>query len=463
MYWLESSSRAWIGRLNTRNKRQQTLDYSYYENLGFGKSGHWSNNDLARFLVLDYLERMHAKDFYQTENILTATFQAASLKFEKHKKILHIIDHAYNTIAFFTVNRRNKAKRRKKVLFVTCNKYSSMILAAKKEYDVEMIVEGKKDRLFAIKHLIPYNSYSDLNRLMLAYLTKKEVSSLRELANKVEERIKKVNPDYMVMLVDCLPIERAVVLAGKKLGITTIEIQHGVYHDSFPLETGKVADKVLVWGQYFKDLYVRQRAREPEDMYVLGYPRPIEGSNAIGKNHNPYVVYYLGQDFESYNEKFLNIKVETIKEIHRICNTLGMKFVFRPHPGDRRESLEKILPGIQFNDTTENLEEAFAKGDIFISFQSTALIEAAMRRKISLQLVNYPITSDNFEQLGVCNKTMETVGELEKYLTALVTAPDLDRFALNFNNGYIETRCNPGERFLEILKEIERGNLITSR
>ena len=423
--------------------------------MGFDKFESWSGKDLAQFLIWDCIDSMNEMEFYETENILTATFFASFRKFEKHKNIFNFIDNVYNMFIFFIINIIINNKKIKKVLFVTCNKYSSIILTTKKNYNVEMVVEGKKDRLFAIKHFIKYDSYSDLNRLIYNYYIKKDAIYLRELLAKVEERIKETGTDYIVMMTDGSAIERAIVLVSKKLGITTLEIQHGVYQLFSPLGTGKVADYILVWGQYFKDLYVKQNFRKSENVHVLGYPRPVKKEKVIEKKNNPYIVYYLGQDFESYNKKFFNIKIETVKKINEICNRLGIKFVYRPHPGDNIELLKKNLANIQFTDIKEKLEESFKKADIFISFQSTALVEAAMREEISLQLMNYPLKSDNFEKLGVCNKTFKTIDELEDYLTGIISVSNPDKFRINFNNDYIETRYNPGGRFLEIIKEIE--------
>ena len=79
-----------------------------------------------------------------------------------------------------------------------------------------------------------------------------------------------------------------------------------------------------------------------------------------------------------------------------------------------------------------------------------------MRSKVALQLLNYPIKSDNFEALGVCKKSCITIEELEDYLTKIANSSTPDEFIISFNNNYMETRHNPTERFLEIIKEIER-------
>lgn len=413
-----------------------------------------SEKDLARFLIWDYIDDMNDQEYRGAGKLLSANFKKLSQRYENYRIILNFIDKTYNSI-IFSIKSIFKNKKREKVLFIVSNRYGSIILATKKSYDVEMIVGGEKDRLFAIKHFIRYDSYSDLNQLVYDYLTEKDELYLLAFTNNIKERIKKTRPDYVVLGNDCLPAERAVIMACRSLGIATLEIQHGIYNSSSPISTGKFADYILVWGKYFKDLYVKQNIRKPDDIYILGYPYLIKSEKIVERQNNDYIVYYFGQNLEVYNKKFLNIKIESVRGINKICNRLGMKFVYRSHPGDDRLLLKEKLPEIFFSSRKEKIEDSIAKGDIFISFNSTSLIQAAMRSKISLQLLNYPINADNFEKIGICNKTLKTLDELEKYLKEIVNISDLDKFKLNFNTDYIETRNNPDQRFLEVLDNLK--------
>lgn len=380
--------------------------------------------------------------------------QGSVKKYNTNKLFLGFLDAFFlklYTIKSFLITLN---KNRKKILFRPF-KYSHIISGAKKYHHVGLIVYGK-DRLVAMKNCMGYFATSDLDQYFLAYREKKDITYLYQLIKSIEDRLKTIKPDYIVLWNDIVPIERAIALVSKKLSITTLEIHHGTYDEVVPMETGKVADYVLVWGKYFKDLYVNRYKRNPENIYILGYPYVIKKNQEIEKKNNHYTICYLGQNFEVYNKKFLNIKIETIKKIHEICNTLGMKFVYRPHPGDDRELLKKNLADIQFTDTKEVLEETFVAADILISFSSTALVEAAMRSKIALQLLNYPLKSDNFEALGACSASLQTIEKLEDYLKKIVSAKNPNEFKIEFNNDYVETRYNPIERFLEIIQEIEK-------
>lgn len=439
------------------------MDYkrilSYYEKLEFNKIESWSEKDLAQFLVWDYIETINEYEYCpNTQNRIVARFLGSSKRYKKYNFFKYLIDNIYNKFLRIILAGKNRTQGvpQQKILFniSISDKYLPIISAPRNNYNVEMIVWGMRDRLFTVKNFIVTDSFSNISQFVYDYLIKRDTNYLYALIDNVKETIKNINPNYIILWGDCLPIERAIVAVAKSFGIVTLEIQHGMYDSSYPLETGKVADYVLVWGKYYKDLYVKQDLRKPEDLYILGYPCLIEAEKITKKKNSRYTVYYLGQDLEEYNKEFLNIKIETVKKINEICNRLGMNFIYRPHPKDNRPMLKEKLPEICFSPKREKIEDSIPKGDIFISCSSTSLIEAAMRSKISLQLINYPIKSDNLEHLGVCSKSFNTIEELENYLAKISNAQNFDEFKIKFNNDYIETRYNPGERFLEIIKEI---------
>lgn len=402
-----------------------------------------------------WVENTGEESFYQW-------LQFTIKKYDKYRLLTGFLDWFFlklyvkknpSTRASTELSRMSSGQDKKRILFRPF-KYYNIIFGTKKYHHVGLIAHGNWDRLFAIKNFMGYIITDDLDQYVLAYLKEKNIKHLYRLIEEIENKLRVANPDYIVLWNDILPLERAIVLVGKKLGITTLEIQHGIPSESLPFGTGRVVDHVLVWGKYFKDFYVKNKIRNNEEFHILGYPYSI-GKQGIKQNKKKYRVCCLGEDFERFNDDFLKIKLESINCLSKMCKKLGIEFIYRPHPGEDRELLKKNLADIQFTDIGEGIEETFKKADIFISFLSTSLIEAAMRQKISLQLMNYPIKSANFEKLGVCNKTLQTFDELENYLKEIISAPSLDKFKLNFNNDYVETRYDPIERFSEIIKDIE--------
>jgi len=113
------------------------------------------------------------------------------------------------------------------------------------------------------------------------------------------------------------------------------------------------------------------------------------------------------------------------------------------------------LPNVTFAPKNETLEESSRRGDIFISFNSTALVEAALRGKLCVQLKNYPVLTDDFEKLGICPRSSDTLEDLESYLREIARAQDLEQFYKPVSSDYIEIpKPNLGEKFLELIQEI---------
>lgn len=396
--------------------------------------------------VKDNKERTYGEKVYCRE------LQLSVQKYNKYKPLLGFFDKVLLSLYI-----KGTGKSKKNILFHGA-KYLDIILETKKHQHVGLLAHGKKERLLAAKNFMGYVDVNDLDQYVLAYLKEKNIKYLYRLVSEVEKKLTALKPDYIVLWNDALPIESAIVLASRKLGITTIEIQHGVYFDSsLPAGTRSIVDHLLVWGKHFKNLYVRSRVRDPEGIHILGYPYSI-GKRDIPRKREKYTVCWLGENFETFNENLLPVKIEIVNTVSKICGKKGLNFVYRPHPGDDRELLAKEMPDIRFTPRGEKLDESFKNADIFISFVSTSLAEAAMRSRISLQLLKYPIIAPNYEKLGVCNKTFQTYNELEDCLARIASSPDLNKFKLNFNNDYVETRYNPGRRFLEIVEEIGRSN-----
>ena len=409
--------------------------------------------EIEQFLIWEFIDAFKKMGYADVQDTLIEGSQiAAESSCNRHKFFIHFLDKFYNIVQS-KLQSKSYYTKRKRVLFNSL-KFPAIILGTKKYHSTGLIVSGNADRLFALNNFMWYITTGDLSKFVYNYLIEMNGEYIYRLIKRVEEKLRRIKPDYIIFWNDSLPIERAMILASKRLGITTITIQHGIYQSTSPLIDGKAADYFLVWGQYFKDLYIKSGIRNPEDIYVLGYPYPIEKDVMDGKKKD-CVVCYLGADFERYSRNLLEIKISTVRRLNEICTKLGMKFIYRPHYGDDVKMLKNKLPEVEFTQKGEKLIETFRKGDVFISFKSTSLIEAFIHSKICLQLMNYPLQTDNFEELGVCNKSFKEIEELEEYLKTIVSIQDLGKFKPKFNNDYIDISHNPAKRFLEILDDIE--------
>ncbi len=426
------------------------LSYQDYKRLRSTPIKNWMEHELTKFLVLDMFETQFEEEVSWAKDVQKKYVIQQNLAVKKYNKFKFLFIALDNIFLNFYSKTKNKNK--KNILFQN-SRYEYLIINTKQYHHTGLITEGKKDRLFSIKNFMGYVGLNDLDKYILYYLKEKKIEFLYKLLQEVNKKIKKANPNYIILRDDCSPIARAITLVCRELGIPTAVIQHGLYDSNLPVHNCKAADYVLVWGKYFKDLLINKGIREDSEIVVLGYPYPLEKVNI--QNQKPYKICYLGQDFERYNSDFLQIKLKSVKKINNLCKKMGVDFIYRPHPTDDRDMLQKEMNDVKFTDKGESLQDTIRSSDIFIGFSSTALVEASMAGKISLQLLNYPIKTDNFQDLGVCSKSFNNIVELENYLQEVFKGSNLDNFRIKFNNYYIETRGNLSDRFLEIINKIK--------
>ena len=250
------------------------------------------------------------------------------------------------------------------------------------------------------------------------------------------------------------PINRAIVLVAHELNIPTIEIQHGIYMSN-NLPKGREVDYTFVWGEYFKDMYVKNSIKSLDQIRILGYPYEIKRFDSDVKERK--LVTYLGQNFEVINKDLLSDKISTLNEIKNICDRLDFDFIYRPHPGDDINLLKTEIKTVNFTPNGETLDRTLENGDIFISFNSTTLIEANLGSKLSIQYKSYDMPTDDLEKIGACSKTIETSDELENFLRNIKNH-DLSTFYKPVDDGFIKVPYpDPSKRFLELIEDIVKN------
>jgi len=301
---------------------------------------------------------------------------------------------------------------------------------------------------------LKYNGILYFKKNFKKYYNISFIEKIKRKINKLEQIISRYSPNAIILRTDSFPIDRAIILIARELNIPTINVQDGIYQSMYPLVHGRAADYVFVLGEYFKHLYLKQKIRSSKTIKILGYPYELQPLPQNTKKQK-LTVYYLGQNFEAYNKELLKTKIKTVNTLNKICKKYGFEFIYRPHPGDSRKFLQKKLPNVNFAPKNETLWGSFKRGDIFISFNSTALIEAALHGKLCIQLKSYPLPTDDFEKLGICPKSFDTLEDLEEYLKEIAKAEDLKQFYKPVNPKYIEIpKPDPGEKFLELVQDI---------
>lgn len=311
-------------------------------------------------------------------------------------------------------------------------RYKEIMAELANEYNVNMLGIGFRPALSKrIYHPI-HGIYYDLYRAII----KHDHRMLGRVYERFKSKLESINPLTVILLDDASPDGRMFTIAAKELGILTVEVQHGIYQNSNYIPTGRMADHVFVWGEYFKRLYVEHKVRAPETVHVLGYPH--DPSIVLGKERKRPVMCYLGTDHEIYMPGAEQWTTDTLGALTRLCKVLDMEFKYRPHP-----NVEK---------PKESLERAIANCDVFVSFNSTAMVEAALRNRLCVQLKNFPLPTDDLKVLGVC-ESFDNVRDLGVYVKGV---KDYHKEWTNMD--YVAVPAEgPGKRFCNLLDSIMEG------
>jgi hypothetical protein len=255
-------------------------------------------------------------------------------------------------------------------------------------------------------------------------------------------------PSVIVVNDPIFPINRALIMIARELGVPTVEIQHATYPLSSQL-IGSGADYIFVWGTKFKQMHLNQKFKKNNEVKILGFPYQVIDI-PIDPNKEKLSVCYLAQGFQ-------DALIDNVLRLNRFCDQNNMEFMCRLHPSSPPISLKKILPGVKFVPKDQKLIDTIRWGDIFISFNSTSLIESALYGKHSIQLRNIPELTEDFEELGICPKSFENVEDVENYLKEFKTVKpsEMKQFYKKVNPDYIELPLpDPGTRFHELIQEV---------
>jgi hypothetical protein len=414
------------------------------------------SNDLLgiRYLKNDFKERedcLFTHSYFL--NGIKEELEMWNYKRYKHPRINKIKRETfYNTLKLSSKIYHSR-KNMKKVLWIgpVFNRYNSLFM----NLPYNSVISEIKPSLNSLHQLIftpnisLYPLYSFRPDILSGMLNNDE-DLLQQGLDKIKNTFKHINPDLIILESDHIPVYRAMTLAAREVGIPTVEIQHGIYMSDF-VPTGREVDYVFVWGEHFKNLYLKKGIKKPDQIKILGYPFQFKKCSSNDRERK--LVTYLGQSYENYNKDLIVNKVETIKNLQEICNKLGFDFVYRPHPSEDLNLLKSEVNDINLTISGETLQETFEKGDIFVAFNSTALVEANLYSKLSIQLKNYDVPTDDLEKLGACSKSVETFEELEKYLKQIKNG-ELSSFYHPVKESYIKISQDPERRFCELIKEI---------
>ena len=328
-------------------------------------------------------------------------------------------------------------------------RFSSLILSMTPKYKVGVVAQGQSDLLWCLRHRVtPVPAWEWRAKLHEAYEAAHGAGDAEELLETIVADIAaalaSLKPRALILENDSLFMERAFILAARRLGIQSVTIQDGIFQKSAPPHVlhGHFTDIMLVWGEFFREM-VADKILPEERVHVLGYPYPVHPPQSNDKSN--LTVCFLGQPWESLDEALRAPKAAVTHHVIEACRAAELPLVYRPHPLERRHGLPET-PGLNVTNAGEGLSEALAKYDVFFSVNSTALVEAALRGRVVAQILDARFPSDDFEALGVCYSLENSADAIKKFLCEMKEKP----VPFPVNSGYIDL-TEPGARLDELL------------
>ena len=195
-----------------------------------------------------------------------------------------------------------------------------------------------------------------------------------------------------------------------KLGKKVITLQHGIYNLNeykvlwFEKE---IATHIIVYGQYFKNLYQSQGVSEEKLIIGNPYFKSDIGSKEVSKirfeQNKCKKAVFIGQQFYKVLPE---VKEPYNKSISNLADFLMRKNIsvyYKPHPRERiKESLTKEnISRLNFFLEKKDSDLSFDDFDLYYSVNSTLLVETYLQKKKCFQIhVPYHFKLDNF-----CNYT----------------------------------------------------------
>ncbi len=399
--------------------------------------------------IFSYIETRAARGELTTKRSYIQGLEIFSQKYRRYRGVFRLFE-------TLTTLRRGSAD----LLFIGV-RFSSLILSMVPKYKVRVVVQGQNDLLWCLRHAVtPIPAWAWRERLSEAYraadaevmATGNTEALLEEVVLDIAATLTSLKPRALVLENDSLFLERAFVLAARSLGIPSVTIQDGIFQKSAAphILHGHFTDHMLVWGEFFRQMYIDKNILPEARVHVLGYPYPVKPVKA-GLEGAP-TVCFLGQPWERYDETLDEPKTAVIYHVTEACRALGLPLVYRLHPLERRHDALETL-GVKVTDAGEGLEEAFAKYDIFFSINSTALVEAALRGRVAAQVLEARFPSDDFEALGICYSLENDADVLKAFLKRMKEDPT----PFPPNPDYISLKENPREKLIEFLSALSRS------
>jgi CDP-Glycerol:Poly(glycerophosphate) glycerophosphotransferase len=244
-----------------------------------------------------------------------------------------------------------------------------------------------------------------------------------ELAKQL---LKRLQPVSILMPYETGPYALAFIIAATELGIKTVGLQHGIIRPKDPdyLTDGHrteinslghpVPNRMLVFGEYYRDLLSMEFSYPPQSLLVVGHPgydkletlqkadqASIRRKLNLSANKATILVatsmYQKRYGSEDYDISMLENTIKSWRDSNNI------QLIIKPHPREDASIIERMLvdkqAGQNFSLSTAPIQQLILACDIFLTVMTTAVLEAMAFEKPIVMF--QPFTNHAIDVLGV--------------------------------------------------------------
>ncbi|MCJ7443529.1 MAG: CDP-glycerol glycerophosphotransferase family protein [Methanotrichaceae archaeon] len=229
---------------------------------------------------------------------------------------------------------------------------------------------------------------------------------------RFQEIIDSINPSILIVGDERAIRVRGHVFLAKLNGIPILDVQHGAYFPDYPMGDNPVADRIAAGGNYFKEVYKKNGARE-EQIEVTGWPKfdiykEIKEHYALSPKNRPSRILFA--------TNYLNLK-SNLDIIEYIGSALRLNpdfcLIVKPHTIENSKLykyISKKYERITVVDGKKPIMKYLANSDILLlAAPSTVGLESAILDK---PIIYFDNTCNTKNWLSEIATTISSLNEL---------------------------------------------------
>jgi hypothetical protein len=213
----------------------------------------------------------------------------------------------------------------------------------------------------------------------------------------------------------------AIIAAAKQNGIKVVEYQHGVIakgHDGYNISTTLaesdqykhiLPDYLLTYGSWWS-----KQSNLPIPKVKIGNPfRELSLKKMVNKPHKRKQILILGDGYET------SLYLDLSQKVLELVALEDVDVLFRPHPIEKANVTDEILPSGVILDLCPDIYESFTNSILVISELSTGLFEAI---GIADNILMWETKKARFMFPDILFDTFDSYDELKIYIDKIFNA-----------------------------------------